>query len=174
MTDLNKELAEKLEKVLEDVASESTMKGVMKSVQSIKEELEADLMYRLKDELSYYLSAYVQEMAGKAVNALLRGDDDAMCDYLSCKDGSYTGRGGSTLCPRPVHEHHSVIHGKLFETGAIELRKKVVAANRDLIESQRILDLEDQVASLVAQVNKLAVEKEEVFKELREYRRYSA
>jgi hypothetical protein len=64
-----------------------------------------------------------------------------MIRYLGC-DG-YTGR----------DRDHSVIHGTLFETGAIALRRKMAEAHTDLIQNERILDLEDQVRSLVNQIN---------------------
>lgn len=52
-------------------------------------------------------------------------------------------------------EWHPVIHGTLFEAGAIELRHKIVDTHKDLIASERILDLEDQVKCLTAKVNQL-------------------
>jgi hypothetical protein len=44
----------------------------------------------------------------------------------------------------------------------------IVEAHRDLITDQRILDLEDQVRSLVAQNNKLAFEKEKMWQRVRD------
>ncbi len=42
-----------------------------------------------------------------------------------------------------------------FETAAVELRKQVVNTFPDLLKSERVLDLEDQVSSLTAEVNRL-------------------
>jgi hypothetical protein len=101
-------------------------------------------------------------MASRAVEQIMEGNEDQMRRYLSCEkrdiDGRYyvsTGRSDSA--------GHPVIHGKLFEQGAVALRKKIVDAHRDLLVSERILDLEDQVKSLVAQVNKANAEREAIF-----------
>lgn len=47
------------------------------------------------------------------------------------------------------------------------LRKQIVDAHRDLLVNERILDLEDQVKSLVEQVNKAKAEKEEMWQRYR-------
>ena len=52
-------------------------------------------------------------------------------------------------------------------TLAVALRKKIVDAHRDLLVTERILDLEDQVKSLVEQVNKANAEKESLYERLR-------
>jgi len=102
--------------------------------------------------------------------------DDQMRRYLSCDK---RGEGGEYICftgrsdfqgygrQRETHEQHPVIHGRLFEQGAVELRKKVAQANEALIRDERILDLEDQVKSLVAQVNKAIAEKEQMWERVR-------
>ena len=88
--------------------------------------------------------------------------DDQMRRYLSCdkrgEDGKYIGWiGRSDGYGNPSH---SVIHGRLFEQGALELRKKVAQANEALLRDERIRDLEDQVKSLVEQLNKANAENE--------------
>jgi len=86
-----------------------------------------------------------------------------MIRWLSCDKRGYTGRSDGYNTRRSIEEQHPVIHGKLFEQGCVRLRKGIVEAHRDLIASERILDLEDQVRSLVAQNNKLTREKEEMW-----------
>lgn len=68
---------------------------------------------------------------------------------------------------REDDEWHSVIHGQLFEQGAVRLRKEIVDAHRDLLVNERILDLEDQVRSLVVQVNKANAEKDAMWERVR-------
>ena len=93
-------------------------------------------------------------MAGRAVEALLAGNESEMIRWLSCDTRGYTGRSDG-YGERSIERQHPVIHGKLFEPGCVLLRKQIAQAHRDLITSERIKDLEDQVASLVAQNNAL-------------------
>lgn len=111
------------------------------------------------------------------MEAMLQGNEDQMRRYLSCDkrgpDGQYTcftGRTDGVNYGAPRDPAHPVIHGRLFETGAIELRKRVAQANEALIRDERIRDLEDQVKSLVAQVNKANAEKESMWQRLRDAR----
>jgi hypothetical protein len=57
----------------------------------------------------------------------------------------------------------------LFETGAIELRKGIVNAHPELLKNERILDLEDQVASLVKQVNEKEQRLESMWERVKDY-----
>lgn len=149
---------------------------IVKKFRDTMQDLEDDLLYRLKDDLANHLAAYAAQMASHAVEMILEGNEDQMRRYLSCEkrgeDGEYigwTGRSDSSYFgrQREDHEWHSVIHGSLFEQGAVALRKKMVDAHRDLLVNERVLDLEDQVKSLVAQVNKANAEKEEMWERIR-------
>ena len=102
---------------------------------------------------------------------LLAGNEKMMRQYLSCSEGCWNGRSdgeGSWGRKREMHEWHPVIHGKMSEAAAVELRRDIVNAHRDLLVNERILDLEDQVKALVAQLNKLNAEKEGLYQRLRE------
>jgi hypothetical protein len=177
-TIINDELREGLEKVLAAAVTDETMKSVKKHIDEITDRIEIDLMWRMKDDLARNLAIYCAEMAGDAVKQLLAGNEDQMRRYLSCEkrgeDGQYIGYTGrfdpeSWGGRKDPAEQHPVIHGRLFEQGCVVLRKKIVEAHRDLITSERILDLEDQVQSLVAQNVKLIQERES----LRERVRYA-
>lgn len=159
-----------------DAALADRSEAVNKAVRSIADDLESDLMYRVQDCLAYNLSCWVIDMAERAVEQMLAGNEDQMRRYLSCdkraEDGEYigwTGRSDSKYFgnQRKQGEWHPVIHGRLFEQGAVELRKKVVDSNRDLLVNERILDLEDQVRSLVEQVNKANREREAMWERVR-------
>lgn len=171
MDNLNEDIAARLAAALKAGLGEETMAAIKKQVSSILYDIETDLDYRLKDDLAPNLAAYVAEMAKRTVEAILAGNQGQMERYLGCERGHWTGRSDSPQYghKQGIDEWHSVIHGKIFETGAVELRKKIVSAHRDLIASQRILDLEDQLASVVAQNNKLADELECARARLREY-----
>jgi len=56
---------------------------------------------------------------------------------------------------------------KLHEWAFIDLRRQIVDAHRDLLVNERIRDLEDQVKSLVAQVNKVIAEKDAMWERVR-------
>ncbi|MDE2097128.1 MAG: hypothetical protein KGL39_07770 [Patescibacteria group bacterium] len=163
------EIADKLSETLAASLSENTLGAIKKHVDNIIYEIESDIEYRMKDELAPQVVGYVVEMAEKSVQALIEGNEDEMRRYLGCQRGAFNGRteGYSWRVPTP-EEMHPVIHGTLFERGPVELRKTIVGAHRDLLVNERILDLEDQVKSLVAQVNKANAEREKMFRRLQE------
>jgi hypothetical protein len=176
MSKIDQELKDKLEAVLAQGVSEDCMKAIKKATDDILYTIETDLDYRLKDDLAPYLVAWVADMATKAIEQLLEGNKDQMRRYLGCEkrgdDGKYiswTGRSDSSYWGRQrVEDWHPVIHGKLHEQGVVALRKKLVDAHRDIITSERILDLEDQVKSLVAQLNRKEAECEGLRQRIRE------
>lgn len=166
--DLRTAFEQEISKGLTEKATESLQKDLRK----VTDSFEDDFLWNLKDNLAHNLTAHVAEMAERAVEQMLAGNDDQMRRYLSCdkrgEDGQYIGwTGRSDGYGNPSH---SVIHGRLFEQGALELRKKVAQANEALIRDERIRDLEDQVKSLVEQVNKANAEKERMWERLRNAR----
>lgn len=169
MPDLHKETAEALREAADNALDDATMAKLKKQANDIFQGALDDIEYSLKENLAHNLAAYTAEMARKTVDALLAGNESEMRRYLSCEANRWNGRSdGDTYRPCPIAEQHSVIHGRLFEQGCIKLRADIVAAHRDLIASERILDLEDQVRSLVAQVNKKDAEKEQLIQRLRD------
>ena len=173
MTDkIDQEIRERLEVVLTSGLTDDAKKAIDKSVADIAYKVECDVEYAIKDNLAHSLAWWVAEMAQRAVEQILEGNEDQMRRYLSCEkrgeDGEYigwTGRfnPGAWGARQDVTEQHPVIHGSLFEQGCIALRKKIVDAHRNVLVSERILDLEDQVKSLVGQVNKANAEKEKMW-----------
>jgi len=170
--DLRKAFEEEISKGL----TEKAIEGLQKDLRKVADSFEDDFMWNLKDNLAHNLTAYVADMAARAVEQMLAGNDDQMRRYLSCDkrgpDGQYIGWTGRSDVQgigraREDHELHPVIHGKLFEQGAVALRKQIASANEALIRDERIRDLEDQVKSLVAQVNKVEAEKEEMWQRMR-------
>ena len=177
MTDkIDKEMRDKLAAILEGGVTDDAMKACRKKLEDITCYIEDDLMYRLKDDLGHNLACFAADMAQRAVEQILEGHEDQMRRYLSCEmrgeDGEYigwTGRFNPSAwgARQDITEQHPVIHGLLFEQGCIALRKKIVDAHRDVLVNERILDLEDQVKSLVGQVNKANAEKEKMWERLR-------
>lgn len=163
-TDLNEAIKADLLKALEEGICDQTLAKIRKQMADLVTEAEEDLDYRLKDGLAQNLVGFVADMAKQTIEAILAGNEDEMRRYLGCERGAWTGRSDSCVWgrKREIDEWHPVIHGTLFEQGGLKLRRDIVASHRDLITDERIKDLEDQVASLVAQVNKAEREKEEL------------
>lgn len=155
------EMRWKLSDAIETGMTEEVMGRVKKKFRDAMDDLESDLDYGLKERLSTNLADFICTSAENAIKQLLAGNEERMRSYLSAKDGGYTGR----------DRDHQVIHGKLFETGPMELRKQIVDAHADLLKNERILDLEDQLRSLIDQVNKLESRNANLNEELRNYRR---
>lgn len=170
MYKIDEALRDGLEKSIEAGLTETALEGFTKQIKNLSAEFEDSLLWSLKDGLAYSLAAWTADMAERALEQMLLGNEDQMRRYLSCDkrgpDGNYIGwTGRSDGYGNPSH---SVIHGRLFEQGAIELRKQVAKANETLIRDERIRDLEDQVRSLVEQVNRANAEKEAMWQRVRE------
>ena len=166
------ELAEQLKTVLASGLSDNMMASLKKQVGDILAEIFGDIDWRLKNELSPNLVSWVVEMAEKVVRSLLDGNENEMRRYLGCERGHWNGRSDGDQGygrKRTIDEWHAVIHGKLFEQSHLALRHALIEAHRDLITSERILDLEDQVASLVAQVNEADRKREEMYERCKSY-----
>jgi hypothetical protein len=130
MDALHEDIAERLQASLAVGISDQAMKAVKKAVDDILYQIEGDIEYRMRDDLAPNLVAYVCEMAKRTVEAILQGNEDQMRRYLGCERGHWTGRSDSPEYgrKRTDDEWHPVIHGKLFETGAMELRKQIAEA----------------------------------------------
>lgn len=163
MTDrIDSGLRDAIQAALDDGFSGDALKSARKQIENLVYELQSDLEFNIKDNAAANLSAWVVQMAENAVEQLLAGNEDRMRRYLSCEkrgeDGEYIGWTGRSDYKgwgrqRSDAEWHPVINGRIHEQGALELRKKIVDAHRDLLVNERIRDLEDQVKSLVSQVN---------------------
>lgn len=170
MYKIDENLREAFEHEITKGLTEKAIESLQKDMRKVTDSFEDDFMWNIKDNLANNLTSWVCDMAERAVEQMLAGNDDQMRRYLSCdkrgEDGQYIGwTGRSDGYGNPSH---SVIHGRIFEQGALELRKQVAQANEALLRDERIRDLEDQVKSLVAQVNKATDEKEKMWQRVRE------
>lgn len=152
---------EALYTALDQVLSDDSFNALRKKAISLADEIAENIEYSVQSNLASNLSYHVREMAGRAVEALLNGNHDEMVRWLQCDSRTFNGRSDGYNTNRTIEQQHPVIHGKLFDSGAVALRRRIVEAHRDLITEQRLLDLEDQVKSLVAQNNKLERELED-------------
>lgn len=140
-----REYAESFSKFLEDP---DTLKGFYEKINTALTDVQSEFEYWIESDMADNLASYIQRMAEHAIDAILQGDEEGMRRYLKCQEHAYSGRD----C-KPC-----IINGKLHETGAIELRRQIVNAFPELLKSERMLDLEAQVNSLVEENNKLKSE----------------
>jgi len=166
------DLAQELRGALTGWLGGDAIEKFQKKLRDLSDDFVADLEFTAKDQLAPSLSAWVEELAKRAVDSILRGNEAEMRRYLGCDRGGWTGRSDSPEYgrKREPHEWHPVIHGRLFEHDPVKLRHEIVAANRDLITDERVKDLEDQVTALVARVNQKQAEIERLRDEMRQYR----
>lgn len=168
MEKISREMQDELRAVFDGAIDEETVEKLKKKVSDAVADAQDYIMFDLKDQLARHLTGWVAGMAQRAVEQLLEGNEDQMRRYLSCEKRAesgewigWTGRSTGYTGPNsPIERQHSIIHGRLFEQGCVALRKKIVEAHRDLLVNERLLDLEDQVKSLVAQNVKLIEERE--------------
>lgn len=128
---------------------------IQKMLKDVATEFEDTLLWRLREDMPSHLASVAREAAAKAIEAVLDGNEDELRRWLSCDSGAYTGRASEGYFARSQAEAHPIIHGKLFEQGAVALRKRIVDAHADLLKTERILDLEDQLRSVVIQHNEV-------------------
>lgn len=147
----DKDVAEVFGDALNDAIMDITdRERYKKARQSFMDDMFDEIQYSIIDRMPETLEMLVRDMADRAVDAMLKGQPQEVNRYLKL-DG-WTGR----------ERDHQVIHGKLNVPQTMELRSKVAKANEKLLRDEVILDLEDQVESLVNTVNKQSQEIEDL------------
>lgn len=146
-------ITDRLRVALEAGMPDASLKALTKQVDELIDRIYGDLTYSLRDALAEDLTVWVDDLAKKVVSSLLAGDGALMRRYLGCEQGGYNGRSDGYSPNRTIAQQHSIIDGKLREYDPLALRRAIVDAHKGLITDERIKDLEDQVQSLVAQVN---------------------
>ena len=135
------------EKVAEEFLSQARKKEITSAIESIIE----DEFYSLEEYASSHITDVAKCRAESFLQKVLEGDEQAAFALFGAGDvGRYVQMGYDKGEP-----WSRLIHGQLFETDAIKLRRKLVAAHADLLQSERIADLESVVKALTKQINKL-------------------
>jgi len=162
--DIIKSLTASLEKGFDDETINKFKKQIDKAFGEIQETFE----YQIKDDIIVNLSYYVKDLATKAVRSLLAGDEAAMRYYLNCerRGEEYYGFVGRTTDGDYKASPHRVSNGEIFEGEAIALRRKIAHLFTGTILSERLLDLEDQVKSLIEQIKQLETRNDELRKRI--------
>jgi hypothetical protein len=148
----------------EAVAKEAMAEGRRKVITDAIADIVADEFDRLEDYAADHLSQVAADRAERFLESVLLGDEDAAMRLV----GDYTGGDRrSTYGADADKPWASLIHGRLFETGGIRLRRKIVEAHPKLITSERIKDLESIVEGLSQQVRGLEAELDQAHQRLR-------
>lgn len=129
-----------------------------KQVKDIVEHLIADEFAKMEESANEYISQIAARRAETFLERVLNGDEDAAIRLLGDKAGSSRYRQLGCDTGKPWAH---LIHGNLFETSGIRLRRKIVEAHVDLLRSERIADLESIVDGLTEQVKDLTRKLEE-------------
>jgi hypothetical protein len=130
-----------------EVTKQFIEKGRREQIKREIDQLIEDEYDAFEQDANDYISRVAADRAEKFLERLLKGDDGAATALL-----------GSGVYDRHRAQGEpwaELIHGRLFETDAIELRRRIVEAHAELIRSERIADLESIVEGLELQVSKL-------------------
>ena len=156
------EMYEKLAEALQKGVSDETIAKVKKQVADALTAAIDDLEWSLKDDLANNLAWHVRDQFTRAVEAMLKGNEAEFRRYINADPRGWTGRDANLV---------STISHKLYESGPIELRRRLCDAYPDLLKNERILDLEAQVAALVETVNRMEARNSDLINQLNECRR---
>ena len=128
-----------------------------------KAAIKSELEQLIDDEfvnLKLYAGEHISETAARRaelfLEKVLEGDDKAFAALLGNTDGDRYRRMGYDAGQPWAH----LIHGSLFETGGIKLRRNIVEAFPESLRNERIKDLESIVEGLENQVRKLEADLE--------------
>ncbi len=138
-------------------AEEFIAEGRKKQIKGVIEELVNDEFDRLEEYANEFISQTAAARAEKFLERVLKGDEDAAMALLGDKHGGDRYR---TLGYNAGKPWASLIHGRVFETDGIDLRKRVVEAHPELLKSERIKDLESVVDGLTQQIRQIELDLE--------------
>ena len=139
--------------------------GYRKAITGELEQIICAEFDRLEEYAGEHISQVAADRAERFLEKVLSGDEDAARQLLGLSgyDGRY-----NTVGYNAGEAVSHLIHGRLFEAGPVELRKRIVEAHADLLKDERVKDLEATVEGLTKQVRDLATEVEHL-RDLRSY-----
>lgn len=123
-----------------------------------------DEFQKADDYCNEFLTHLAATRAEDFLKRVLNGDEDAAKRLFESEhDGGRTKFIGIDADEPWAH----IINGSLFETGSIALRRKLCEAHPELLQNERIKDLESIVDGLTRQIIKLKAENDKLFERLR-------
>ncbi len=144
----------------EEKVREFMSEGSRKQIKSAIEQIVEEEFDRLEEYGGEYISQIAAHRAEKFLERVLDGDKDAALELLGDKSGGSRYRSCGYDEGKPWA---SLIHGKLYDTNPIALRKRIVEAHADLLRNERIKDLESQVEGLSQQIRELSSDLERAY-----------
>lgn len=146
------------DKAADVVVEEFVDKGRKEQIKGVIEELINDEFDRLEDYGTSFITETAARRAKNFLEKVMRGDEKAAMVLFGSSDNGdrYKQLGYDAGKPWAYS-----IHGSIFETSGIQLRRQIVESHKDLIESERIKDLESIVDGLNQQVIELKLRLEE-------------
>lgn len=153
--DYSAESAEKMDDKAKEYITPTLKENLRKEINQIFDQ-EYD---RLEEYAAEFLENCAAHRAEEFFKRVLDGDNKAAMALLGDRDnrGRYSQLGHDKGKPWPY-----MIHGSLFETDGIKMRRKIVEAFPDLITSERIKDLEAIVDGLQQQIVKMEKQMERI------------
>lgn len=130
-----------------------------KTLTTTIEQIVQDEFDRLEEYANEYIGDVAAYRAETFLERVLAGDDKAAMALLGDATGGGRYRVGGCDEGKPWA---SLIHGRLFETNIVKLRRQIAEAHADLITSERIADLEATVEGLLIQIRKAEQQVEEL------------
>lgn len=147
MDDILRDKRAEIRDTLDTIIADADMAKLEKQTREIADEIASTVEYNIKENLADWLADHVSSTASAVVEAILAGNEHELRRRLSLKpDAYYDGRDF-----KPWFSTSS----RLYESGPVELRRKIVEAHRDLITDERIADLEAQLKGLVEKYYKM-------------------
>ena len=156
--------AQRLADQIDESLPIDAMRGFEKQFQDMVEQATLSAYEYLRENLGYWYAHDIRQASDTAIEAILKGQVNIARQYLKL-DG-YNGRSDGYNPNRTIDKQHPIIHGCLNESECLKIRRMVAEAHPELVRDERIKDLEDQVASLVAQNNKLEKELDDTRRKL--------
>ncbi len=148
-----------------EVAKEFLHENRRKHIKSEIEQLVDEEFDRLEEDADDFISQTAAERAKRFLQRVLNGDGDAAMALLGDKLGGQRYR--LVGCDKG-NPWARIIHGRLFETVGIAMRKAIVESNPELLQNERILDLESIIDGLSAQIRELKLDLDRLQKRLRQ------
>ena len=147
---------------LEEATNTFFSERLKKEIQDKMDDILHEQFEDWKETAASNLNDEIARRAESFVERLLKGDKSA-ANHLWFGDSSRYESIGYNKGKPWAH----LIHGSLFLTNEVDLRRRIVEAHKDFFESERIKDLESIVDGLTRQVRELEQECERLYERLR-------
>lgn len=122
-----------------------------KGIKDELDELYRDMMDEAETWAAEHISAVATDRARKFLERVMAGDEKAASSLFEFGHGSrYRTIGFDEGAPWA-----SLIHGSVFETSAVTLRRKLVETHAESLKDERVKDLEATIEGLSKQIAKL-------------------